>query len=906
MFDLFLNPWAMAAGTLLISSPIIIHLINRMRYRRVRWAAMEFLLRSQKRNRRRIIIEQIILLLLRILLVLLIGFLLARFLGALAGPQQNTMHVMLIDDTPSMGDRHKDEGREFEAFGEAKRVVGEIAELAGQASTPQGMVVLKLSDLAAPRKFDRINSSTLNELQTYLADQDVSTLHVDLTRGLDEAQTIFENYPQERRLLHIVSDFRAVDWSGTKADAIRQSLDHLKKTKVDIHLIDTAFPVRSETQRTAMYHDNLAIVEMVPESRVVARYMPVEFQVGVANYSSAERKNVRVTVRVRGQERQDGSFTLLSVPPNSVTNGNFIVTFDQLGPNPISVNLESEEAGLAIDNYRFSTVEVRERVPLLLVEGDAKTRGTLEGDAFYLHSLFSESTRGFDVLNKTPLDLEKLNLDAFPSIYLLNVPRLSDLAVAKLEKYVRNGGGLAFFLGSEVKPDFYNAALYKNGDGLFPAPLADKATDPPDANAFFVMLEAMKYNTQPKIYARNEAHPVLSRIYRDDKTGGLSRENNKWLVYTMVNRHFPVPRLKWTAKPGVIDEVMTLPNSRSVTDYSDQANNILKDIAVNEQVFPKYKDSLERHRKAVQSALLQGGDLWKLAQPLDLMLNDTGDPKDPLKPNLQEFWQQPDVADLRERTTKLLEVVRYGDPYLITRTFGKGRVLACTSTAGSAWNDLPNGPARVYYVMLMVEIQKFLSSATASADAGLTLGTPMTLDLDPARFEAKSRLFTPPKFDFAKGIPAKYTNVDSGDLMGEPSKERLSFGLNGAKIPGVYEIVLTRKDIAADAADAPKGAKTDKVDLDKARQETAAFAFNVDALAESDLRRASRDDLESVAPGAGIHKPGDDSLAATLKQKKTDLSESVWLFLLFVLVLVVEQAMAVRLSFHTRDPAPAK
>jgi hypothetical protein len=28
--------------------------------------------------------------------------------------------------------------------------------------------------------------------------------------------------------------------------------------------------------------------------------------------------------------------------------------------------------------------------------------------------------------------------------------------------------------------------------------------------------------------------------------------------------------------------------------------------------------------------------------------------------------------------------------------------------------------------------------------------------------------------------------------------------------------------------------------------------------------------------------------------------------LLFVLVLVVEQAMAVRLSFHTRDPAPAK
>src|SRR5450755_3128252 len=69
--EFFVNPWFMAAGGALVSSPILIHLINRMRFKRVRWAAMEFLLKSQKRNRRRLIIEQLILLLLRILLVLL-------------------------------------------------------------------------------------------------------------------------------------------------------------------------------------------------------------------------------------------------------------------------------------------------------------------------------------------------------------------------------------------------------------------------------------------------------------------------------------------------------------------------------------------------------------------------------------------------------------------------------------------------------------------------------------------------------------------------------------------------------------------------------------------------------------------------------------------------------------------
>ncbi len=80
MFELFLNPANMVIGGALISSPIIIHLINRMRFKRLRWAAMEFLLKSQKRNRRRLIIEQLILLALRILLVLLAGLLLARFL----------------------------------------------------------------------------------------------------------------------------------------------------------------------------------------------------------------------------------------------------------------------------------------------------------------------------------------------------------------------------------------------------------------------------------------------------------------------------------------------------------------------------------------------------------------------------------------------------------------------------------------------------------------------------------------------------------------------------------------------------------------------------------------------------------------------------------------------------------
>ena len=58
--------------------PIIIYLINRQRYRRVPWAAMEFLLRAMKKHRRRLRLENLLLLLIRTAAVLLFVLAMAR------------------------------------------------------------------------------------------------------------------------------------------------------------------------------------------------------------------------------------------------------------------------------------------------------------------------------------------------------------------------------------------------------------------------------------------------------------------------------------------------------------------------------------------------------------------------------------------------------------------------------------------------------------------------------------------------------------------------------------------------------------------------------------------------------------------------------------------------------------
>src|SRR6516164_6921438 len=143
MSSFFLNPIFFWVGVGAISAPIIIHLINRMRFRRIRWAAMEFLLKSQKRNRRRLIIEQLILLALRCFLVVLAGLLVARYVGAGIEGEKASSHIVILDDSMSMGDHWKDQGLNHSAIDEGKKMVWEIANRASQTRALQSFRLIR-------------------------------------------------------------------------------------------------------------------------------------------------------------------------------------------------------------------------------------------------------------------------------------------------------------------------------------------------------------------------------------------------------------------------------------------------------------------------------------------------------------------------------------------------------------------------------------------------------------------------------------------------------------------------------------------------------------------------------------------------------------------------------------------
>src|SRR4051812_46682808 len=170
MLELFLHPWYMVAGGALVSAPVLIHLINRMRFKRIRWAAMEFLLKSQKRNRRKLIIEQLILLLLRILLVLLAAFLVARFVYG-SGVTRGATHVVVVDDTLSLNDPSKEAGRDTDtAYKVGIEQIKDLAAAATQASSAQYMKIFLLSEIDKSPVYDaRLSDRSVEDIERKFA-----------------------------------------------------------------------------------------------------------------------------------------------------------------------------------------------------------------------------------------------------------------------------------------------------------------------------------------------------------------------------------------------------------------------------------------------------------------------------------------------------------------------------------------------------------------------------------------------------------------------------------------------------------------------------------------------------------------------------------------------------------------
>jgi len=927
MFEsLFLNPAALTLGGALVSAPILIHLINRVRFKRLRWAAMEFLLKSQKRNRRRLIIEQLLLLFLRCLLVLLAGLLLSRFIGCTgawggAFEQKSNLHMVVLDDTLSMLDKVKDKD---DCFKTAKReILDIIVRNVSQSSTDDGIVILRPSDMQRGpgfrlKEYRRLNDANVAKgLEKDLAEMTCTKLSLPLAASLERIKEIADG-STDKITVHIISDFRTTDWTGGQAKDLHKLMTQLGKHEnvKKVYLIDTAHPTREPEQGgVPAYHDNLGIVEVRPSTRVASSGSTVRCTATIINYSPRDA-DVKVVPfnDVDGREISEKNYETpmpVKVPAGKTAQATFSFpvraelkddgkAFVRVGVRLLSAaGLPLENDGLAEDDVRHTVIEVRRTIPVLIIDsrGEESRRQPVEdrgsGDSYYIATAlrtveaskyevdFGDQLAGGDAREA----LELPELSNYTSILMINVPSLKNEQRENLERFVKDGGGVCFFMGPEVQAKYYNEELYRKGFGLFPVPIADtfyplasEKVPPWEYTGRYLVL--LRDDQFPK----TEKLPIFGPVFRQPRL-------RDFLKFLPVPRYWPArPPNDWAGEPGQVREVANLPNEEMAGKFANEVGQLVQRLPIEREEYREYKKGLKRHASILSGAVERGSKVpaYKLADLVESMLVDRGKENDRGEyPNLVEFWDLRDqvVQDVRLEAINLRQRLLYSSPLVLLKDFGRGRVVAWMTTAGKEWNPWAAGTTgSVIYAPLIYELQNYLTSQ--SGDSGQLVGSPLALTVDGKRYDQNKTLKVVRKF-YKPALDNPEVPEAATERQGEKEINRWTFKFDNSLEPGFYEARLLYGD-ASEAA--PALASWGQV-------------FNVDTRGEGNLQRVSQEDLDSgfmrqVADKVEWRRPGDVSVLAI--NRAWDLSEWPYFFLIFIGVLVAEQALAVHLSFHLR------
>jgi hypothetical protein len=368
-----------------------------------------------------------------------------------------THHILLVDDSYSTSDRWENTS----AFEEAKRAVQSIVDQAYRQSDTQLITLLRFSEAARlsagaqPEVFaQRIDDNFRSKLPTMLAGWEPSQTDVGPTEALKAVPRLPLAGDQQSHILYLISDFRTRQFGS--ATEVRKLLEDMGQQINQIHLVRTV-------QKT---HANLAITALSPESGVRAAGVETWMNVTVANYGDVPARGVIV------QFQQDGdalpALPMEDIPPRQEQSKKFRVQFTGVGAHWLSAAIGAD--AVDVDNRRFFACQLPAAQPVLIIDGSQDGRGGRQlslalDPGGNTHTGWSPHIESPSYLTR-PADLVKQ-----AAVCLLDVPRLQDDELSALEGYVRDGGGAAFFVGSQTNRDFYNERLYRNGEGMFPVPL---------------------------------------------------------------------------------------------------------------------------------------------------------------------------------------------------------------------------------------------------------------------------------------------------------------------------------------------------------------------------------------------------------------------------------------------------
>lgn len=480
--DFFRHPGLAALGAALIAVPILIHLLNRRRFKVVRWGAMTFLLAAFKKTRRRLELENLLLLLLRALAVALLGLAVARPmlssdspLATMVGARRDV--VIVLDASYSMAYRDGASSSYDRGLAHARSILEQLKPERQDRAT----VIL------AKQRPVRISASSIPTARDALARAPEPTFEgMDLAASFELAAREVDAFtpddaagaPPAGALLFLITDLQrstffpraaapapdAARPAGESAGAtpIQAAVAALGARKVAIRVLDVGpggdGPV-----------ENVAIVDVPLPDDTPATGVPVEVRATVRNWGATPRTGVVVTPTVDGNREPTQTVDL---PAGESRTVSLTLSFRDAGDHAIEVALEDDK--LPVDDRRACAVHVRPPVRVLLVDGGPAGADPEMSAAGMLQIVLAPSDEANTVVPFQLVGGQAFQRAAFASrlelleqadvVVLANVEGFSDEQAARLRDFAASGGGVLFFLGDQVDPGSYAARLRPGDD----------------------------------------------------------------------------------------------------------------------------------------------------------------------------------------------------------------------------------------------------------------------------------------------------------------------------------------------------------------------------------------------------------------------------------------------------------
>ena len=426
----FINPYflfGLAAGIL----PILIHRLIQKKAIPRTFSAVRLLLRSQRMVARPQRLKHLLLLCLRVLAVMSLVFLMARPVmtqqGLLASGIRGAK-IIILDNSLSMGYREENgEDRFHIAKKAAEKVIKGLRD----------QIILIPT---APTLNKRSSQEEARWMGPDEALKELSSISLSFGRGdpvsaLNKAYAKLKDLKMEKEIL-IISDLTQGDWERFNPGKLSLS--------------PSEFPTTFLRIGGEKRDPNLGIkrVELVEGDGVVG--VPGRMEVTLSNLSDQSQSTL-VELYLSGVKVDQKSIDLEA---GEDERASFELFLDRPGWVNGEVRLSGDR--LSVDDVFYFPLKVREKMKVLIVDGDPRTSLRSSESYYVVNALHPGGLERSPFLTSVITEEGPANVDlkSYEALLILNVSRPQ---VSRLSSFLESSKPVFIFLGDRVVPEEYNS-----------------------------------------------------------------------------------------------------------------------------------------------------------------------------------------------------------------------------------------------------------------------------------------------------------------------------------------------------------------------------------------------------------------------------------------------------------------